>query len=318
MKKFCPKCGKTITKGKFCQDCKEIELEYKPIKIKICPSKKYFFQGKWSPFENLNELTQKLVNQNFKQKVIVNQGLEKYELLDKPGIKKDFEITIIHEEYEYPLNIYVETTYSPGVAKLGSQYFEGILQLRNTNKDIINFTNNYMTKNEVYANDTQEINDGIDYYFVHKKKIQTTANALIKEFGGYLDINEQLFSRNHQTSKDIYRINAKLTFPKFQKNDVITYNDQVIYITNLSKEISGLNLEKEKKETLQFNQKTEQEFNILIKQKTQIITTTPTITILDKNYQPKNANNPLKIKNYKIGKNAWFVEHKQKYYLVKN
>jgi NMD protein affecting ribosome stability and mRNA decay len=316
LKKFCPKCGKLIKTGKFCNDCTEVSLDYKPMNIRLCPSMKYFNKGKWAPFNNLRDLTQKLLDEHFKQKVELETGLEAYELLNKPGLKKDLEITIIKDDFVYPVSIHVETTYSPSVAKIGSQYYEGILQVRNTREEIKKHIQNYLQKNKIPINDMVDKENSTDYYFVQKNKIQTVANNIIKNFSGHLDINEQLFSRNHLTSKDIYRINALLTIPIFKQKDVVKINDEAIQITNLAKEISGTNLTTGNKTTLQFNSKNQDQITLINKQKSQIINIQTKIQILNENYEPVFASNPLNLKAT-IGRKVNYVKHKEHYYLVK-
>ncbi|MFT4261094.1 MAG: NMD3-related protein [Candidatus Woesearchaeota archaeon] len=312
MKKFCPKCGKTITAGTFCNDCKETDIEYKKISIQLCPSMRYFYKGKWTKFKNLRELTKKLVKQNINQKVELEKGLEQYELLTKPGIKKDFEITIIHKNYVYPITIYIETTYSPTVAKLGSEYYEGILQVRNTRKEVNQYIKNYLQKNKILTNNIVEKKDSADFYFIDKKKLKKVALQVIKNYSGTLDLNEQLFSRNHQTSKDIFRVNALLTIPSFKEKDVIILENQPILITALGKENTGIDLEKNKKTTFPFNQKIHDSVKILKKHKTQVTTTNPQIEILNKNYQSTKAKNPLKL-DLNIGQKVTVVYHNHCY-----
>ena len=95
--------------------------------------------------------------------------------------------------------------------KFGTEYFEGILQLRNPDKEVIKFIRNQVKKQfdkGIFINKEVNTKNGIDFYLTSKRFLRTLGNKLNKQFKGELKISPQLFSRNKQTSKDIYRINV--------------------------------------------------------------------------------------------------------------
>ncbi len=316
MAKFCPKCGKTITKGRFCLECNPETIDYKPIKIKLCPSKKVFIQGKWSDFENLEELSNALLKKFVKQKVKLIEGLEKYEdLLNKPGLKKQLEIIIEYADQEFLVPVDVEITYSPKYAKAGSTYFEGILQVRNTRENVREYIQKYVQKNQILINKQTHKEKESDYFFVDKRKMQPLAQKLIRNFGGQIDANAQLFSHNKQTSKDIYRVNVLVTIPDFQEKDVIIYDNKTLLITGLGKIITSTNLETNKKYTFHFNIK--ENYELAKKMKTTVSKTEPEIEVLHpKTYQSVLCENPLDVK-VKAGQNVVIVENKSRLFLLK-
>ena len=69
------------------------------------------------------------------------------------------------------------------------------------------------------------------------------ALELQREFGGEVKVNTKLFSRNKQTSKDIFRLNALVKLPDFESGDVLqNYNKQkkreeLLIVTGLGKQI---------------------------------------------------------------------------------
>ncbi len=312
MEKFCPKCGKKVLKGTFCKDCSPITLEYKPLKIRLCPSNRYFYKGKWSKFKTLESLTKKLLKMHIPRKVELIQGLEQYELLNKPGLKKDLPVFVEVEGAEFEVIIYVEVTYSPNIAKSGSEYFEGILQVRNTRPDVNKYIKNLLLKEKIQINNQVHKDNSSDYYFVDKKKILKTAGKIQKNFSGSIEMNRQLFSKNRQTSKDIYRINVLITIPNYRVGDIVLLNDMPLAITGLGKENTAFNLEKEKKFTFSTNQ----EQPVLIeKQKSQVTKTKPRLEIFNENYESQPAKNPYDVK-LKPGQKVTYVKHK-KYYVLK-
>lgn len=321
MKKFCPKCGVSIERGIFCSTCEQKDLEYKQIKIKLCPSNRYFSHGKWTTFKNLRSLTEKLLHESFKKKVKVIRGLELHEdILLKPGLSKELQTIISVDQEEYVIPINVEVTYSPGVSKLGSSYFEGILQLRNATDEVKDYIRRVIAKNKdrnMFVNNTTEKKDAADYYFVNKHHINVVALKVIRNFGGYMIQSPKLFSRNKQTSKDIYRLNVQLTVPKFKVGDIVSVNDNTILVRKTSKDISGFDLAKKKHSTFRFNEKNADKIEVIKKQKTTISRTKPELRILNpETYQEEQAINPLNLK-LKSGQKVIIVKNKNKFYIIK-
>lgn len=316
MDKFCPKCGKTINKGRFCLECNPETIQLKQIKIKLCPSKKVFIQGKWSDFEDLRELTERLLKKFVKQKVTLITGLEQYEdLLQKTGMKKELDTIVEHQDQEYLVPIHVEITYSPKYAKLGSTYYEGILQVRNTRQEVKEYIQKYMQKNEILINKEVHKQKESDYFFVNKRKMKPLAQKIMRNFGGVVDSNAQLFSHNKQTSKDIYRVNVLVILPDFKEKDVIRYKEKPLLITGLDKIITSLNLETNKKFTFQYD--LNEKYELLPKQKTTVSQIRPELEVLHpKTYQSTRCENPLKIE-VTPGQKITVVEDNKKLYLIK-
>jgi len=316
MRKFCPKCGKTIVKGSFCNECNPETIDYKPIHIKLCPSGRYFVQGKWFLFKDLNEIAHTLVKKFIKQEVVLIKGLEgNEELLAKPGLNRDLEIEVEYKDKIFKVPINVDITLSPAVAKVGSTYFEGILQLRNANPEVKEYIRAYTIKHEVFINKTVEKGKDIDYFFVRKRQLQPLALKLMRNFGATIESNAQLFSRNRQTSKDIFRVNELVTLPNFIIGDVVEVEDIPFFVKETNKIITGINLITGKKST--FRNEQAPEVKIIPKVKSKIMTVHPQLQIMDpESYQLVDLKNPLEIQTFQ-DQNVIFIKHKGVAYLIK-
>jgi NMD protein affecting ribosome stability and mRNA decay len=316
MKKFCPKCGKTIMKGNFCNDCNPETIDFKQIHIKLSPSGKVFSQGKWTNFNNLRTLSESLVRKYVKQKVILEKGLEQYEdLLEKNGMKKTYDVEVEYNDKLFKVPISVEVTLSPDVAKVGTTYFEGILQLRNARQDVKDYIQSYCVKNRVFINKMTDKGGDVDYYFVKKKEIQPLALKLMRNFGAKIESNAQLFSYNNQTSKDIFRVNVLVTIPLFTVGDVVDANDCPFYVLEMSKIITGINLELGKKST--FRNEEIDDVKKLQRLKSKILTVRPELQVMDpENYETIAAKNTLELE-VAPDQNVQFVKYKGNAYLVK-
>ncbi len=320
MEKFCPKCGKPVKKGVFCENCEEKTLEYKQIKIRLCPSKRYFHKGQWKGFRDLRSLSEKLLRQNVEQKTELVTGLEAYsDLLEKPGLKKEIPIVLLYEGREFVLPVETEVTYSPGVSKVGSAYYEGILQLRNASAESREYAKKFLlskSKKQVLVNKVVDKNSSVDYYFTDKKKMRPLALKLVRNFGGYISENPQLFSKDKQTSKDIYRQNILVELPPFGEGDVIVMGETLILVKKAEKIITGINLETGKKTTFSYTPANSDSFNVVSQEKTTVSQTRPELYVLRPDtYQPVKAGNPLGL-SLVPGQKIKLVSREQKYYVL--
>jgi NMD protein affecting ribosome stability and mRNA decay len=316
MKKFCPKCGKTILKGSFCNDCNPETIDFKQISIKLSPSGKAFIQGKWTKFNNLRTLSEGIIKKFVKQKVSLEKGLETYDgLLDKNGLKNEVYLEVVYNDKLFRIPVNVEVTLSPDVSKVGSTYFEGVFQLRNARDDVKEYIVNYCKKNNVFVNKLVDKGKEVDYYFVKKNQMQPLALKLMRNFGAAIESNARLFSRNRQTSRDIYRLNVLATIPAFATGDVVEYKGFPVLIKETGKIITGINLALGKKVT--FRNEEANSVIVLPKLKSKITITHPRVEILDpETYESLAAENPLSIST-KQDQNVVIVKNKGKAYLIK-
>src|SRR5690606_25871733 len=120
-----------------------------------------------------------IIRKNFGKKAKVLQGLENYEeLMDKPGLNEIAKIKIKIDGDIYVVDITLDITYSPRAGKLGSEYFEGILQLRNARQEVKDYVKSFLDKNfskGIYVNKVVDKDDSVDYFFVNKKHINLLA-----------------------------------------------------------------------------------------------------------------------------------------------
>lgn len=297
MNKFCPKCGKSVKTGIFCRECNPQTLDYKPINMKICPTKKYFFKGKWTSYEDIDEVTKTVIEKSLKKNTELIEGLSAYPDLDKKtGMKKDYNVIISVEGEEYVIPINVETTSSPGFSKVGSTYFEGILQLRNADREVKKYVNNLIdSASEVYVNKVVDKKDSTDYYFVKKKFLSRIGDKIIEEYGGYMDMNAQLFTQDKQTSKELFRLNVLVQIPPFRKRDVVNKKDELFYVTTTGKHSKCIDLKTGKKFAMKYDPEEVHEYKIVKKQKTTIINTHPLSALSKETYEMVELQNPLSL-----------------------
>lgn len=88
----------------------------------------------------------------------------------------------------------------------GERYFEGSLQLRPYDEEVMRFIQNQLkNNNKVFISKIVEVGDGIDIYFSSQKFVRELGKRLKKSFNGELKISRTLFTRDRMTQKLVYR-----------------------------------------------------------------------------------------------------------------
>ena len=87
------------------------------------------------------------------------------------------------------------------------QYFEAIMQLRNPNQELINFVENQVNKRKgAFIAKTVKQKNGMDYYISDQRLARSMGNRMKKSFKGELKTSRKIHTRNHLTSRDVYRV----------------------------------------------------------------------------------------------------------------
>lgn len=86
-------------------------------------------------------------------------------------------------------------------------YYEGILQLRNTNEEVLNFIRNQFKDNKkAWIAQEVRLKTGFDYYISSNRFLLALGKRLKKSFKGELKISRRIHTRDRLTSKDVYRV----------------------------------------------------------------------------------------------------------------
>lgn len=257
------------------------ELVFKDLVFKICDCNRYLYKNKWVKFEELDDAIEDFVRDNANQKL----GAVKVHLGDfdiKPGIKKDIKIEVKLKKDIFDLPCRVEVITCPKCSKQGTQYFEGILQLRSSNEEVLSKAHAYVMDDSinakakgVFINNVEDVKNGVDVYYSSQKYIKNLGSRLVKQFGGILKVTPTLFSHNKQTSKDLYRVTVAVHFPDFIIGDVIKVDKKIIKLTGLGKKASGIDLKTNKQEVFELK-----DYEILKKYKTTVSRLAPDLEVL--------------------------------------
>lgn len=133
------------------------------------------------------------------------------------------------------------------------QYYEGVLQLRNPKKDVIEYLDELVGERENIKIVHQiKIANGIDIYMDNQRYMISIGRKLQNRFGGELKITRKLFTVNRQTGKKIYRVNVLFKIPEFKVGDIIKYKGKEIKIKYIGKKVFGFDIKTGKKISIKY------------------------------------------------------------------
>ena len=318
--KFCPKCGKKGIIGVLCRECSAEQsfISYKEIKLKTCVScKAYLFKNKWKEAGTIDNTLKKIVQKSLRTKITAEIIPHVPEILQKPGLCCDFEVELkVSPKEKYYIPASLELTICPKCSKKGTQYFEGILQLRNPTQEVIGFIRSEAGKQKergIYITKEEKIayGKGMDFYFTSQKYIQNLGQKLQNTFGGILKINPSLFSRSRETSKDLFRVNVLFELLDFRIGDVVAIDNKIVHVTEIGKTGIGYDLKTGKKTNFDYRKR---DYEVLEKKKTSVVKIYPHIEVLDpETYQSMKTENR---KEAKSGDEAEIVMDKGLVYIL--
>lgn len=127
-------------------------------------------------------------------------------------------------------------------------YYEGILQLRDASKEVVDFVRNQVEqRRNVWIAKEKRVGNGIDFYFSSQRYLRALGKKLKTKFNGELKESRKLHTQSHLTSKRVYRVNVFFRLLPFKKGDIITHRGDKIKIKSTGKLISGVEVKTGKK-----------------------------------------------------------------------
>jgi NMD protein affecting ribosome stability and mRNA decay len=262
LEKFCPKCAsKEIHQGSvLCEKCAATEegIEFKDIEMLMCAyCGRYMHKHKWefvdSPHQAVTTIAKEKIKQHNHKHIIITPLLGEKEV--KPGVDILFEVEVkIHGE-EFLLPAKISGTVCPYCSKQGTPYFEGILQLRNPNKEVLDFIRSDVEKHKsqgVFISKEEKQTDGMDLLISSNKYLRALGKKLRSRYVGEFKESPRLFTHNRQTSRDMFRMNVFFRLKNYKVGDTVKKGEREITITKIGKRISGVDKKTGKKEFIDF------------------------------------------------------------------
>jgi NMD protein affecting ribosome stability and mRNA decay len=207
----------------------------KRIEVQICSCGRVYQEKRWveKPLESLAiKHIQKGDSVQIPEDFELPEKGRKELLLHTKKTNQEFSLVLVHD-------------ICPNCQRQKTSYFDGILQIRSSRKDVMQHIQERIStalNHRVFISNIEEHKNGVDLYFSDKRKMQRIAHDLHDRFGGTLSEHPTLFSYNHQSSKDLYRLTILLTLPTMIKGDVVDSSGTPVLITKVAGMVQGKNI----------------------------------------------------------------------------
>ncbi len=87
------------------------------------------------------------------------------------------------------------------------QYFQGKIQIRPYNEEVINFMKKMIDKrNDILISKEEKLKTGMDFYITSNKAAKSIGLQLKRRFKGELKITRKLYGMDRLTSKKVWRL----------------------------------------------------------------------------------------------------------------
>ncbi|MBT3814018.1 hypothetical protein HOE37_05570 [Candidatus Woesearchaeota archaeon] len=114
-------------------------------------------------------------------------------------------------------------------------YFESILQLRDVDKEVIDFTEDEIFRVKLKIAKTVALKNGIDYYLSDNSLTRALGKRLKDKFGGDIKVTSSLWGV--KKDREVYRVTVLFRGVPFKKNEIVTYDGEDYKVVSLSKDI---------------------------------------------------------------------------------
>ncbi|MBI1970452.1 hypothetical protein HYS47_01770 [Candidatus Woesearchaeota archaeon] len=251
-RRFCPKCGIKNEDGELCSNCRVTDLPKKlmedSVEVKYCTAcKRYLSSRVHVSVRNISDVLQRQLRPFFSKGSPFQLDVPEVKQCG-PGITEEIIVQLHQGANSYSIPVFVCYTTCSNCGRKGTDYFEGVLQLRHTTPDILARIRKEINRRPSRGFVTKEVpvNDGIDLYLTSQTYLQALGQKLLKRFGGELKASSRIFGHDRLRSRDVYRRTVLLILPSFGINEVIVYDGKLVKVTRLGKSIRGVDLRQKK------------------------------------------------------------------------
>jgi len=116
-----------------------------------------------------------------------------------------------------------------------NNYFEGMLQLRDCKEEVYKYVKERMKEEKVTIANSKEFANGVDHKVSSNPFLIKMSTELPKHFSGEVKITRKLYSRDHLTQKEIYRITVLFKQYPFKIGEIIDNRGDQVKVISISK-----------------------------------------------------------------------------------
>ncbi len=115
-----------------------------------------------------------------------------------------------------------------------SEYFEGILQIRDGNKELLAWVHNrIISDGRARIAKEKKVKNGVDLYISDQHYLQNLGRKIKEKFSGILKTSRRLHTVDKTTSKLLYRVTILFKVLPFKRGDIITLHGEQVEILNI-------------------------------------------------------------------------------------
>ncbi|MBN1645351.1 hypothetical protein JW851_04950 [Candidatus Woesearchaeota archaeon] len=130
-----------------------------------------------------------------------------------------------------------------------SKYFEGILQLRNPSKELLDYVYKTIDRdNRAWISQEKKVRGGYDLYLSSQKYLRSLGKKLKERFPGALKTSRKLFTVQRSTGKRVFRVNVLFRLYPFKIRDTIEISGEKYQVLKIDKQVTLQNIKSGKKE----------------------------------------------------------------------
>ncbi|MFO7710301.1 MAG: NMD3-related protein [Candidatus Woesearchaeota archaeon] len=116
-----------------------------------------------------------------------------------------------------------------------SNYYEGILQLRDVSQELLDYCEENIPEELVAY--VKKAKNGYDFYMQSNKFLSSFAKTLQKEFAGEMKKTATLHTRDTKNNKDLYRLTVLFREYDIRKGDEIEVKGTVYEVLGIHKKL---------------------------------------------------------------------------------
>jgi NMD protein affecting ribosome stability and mRNA decay len=117
-------------------------------------------------------------------------------------------------------------------------YFEGILQVRDENKELLQWIHNKIVQDgRAAVAKEKKVKNGVDLYISDQHYLQNLGRKIKEHRPGILKTSKRLHTVDKMTSKHLYRVTVLYKPLPFKRGDVITYHGEQIEILRIDNRV---------------------------------------------------------------------------------
>lgn len=115
-----------------------------------------------------------------------------------------------------------------------SDYFEGILQIRNGSKELLDWIyDKIKADKKAKVAKAKKVTNGVDLYITDQHYLQNLGKKIKEHQAGILKVSTRLHTKDKVTSKELHRVTVLFKAIPFKKGDVVMLYGEKVEILNI-------------------------------------------------------------------------------------